>query len=152
MEGRFAFPADELRTRTVRGVTLTAAALVFFDGLVLAQGLIVTRLLGPRDIGLYGIVSVTLVSLLMLKRVGIDEAFVQQDEAEQEPEFQRAFTLELGMSAVLGVVRGHKGGVLVSSRVGEGTTVSVLLPPAKRAPPSFAVCTSRDPPKSPALP
>jgi O-antigen/teichoic acid export membrane protein len=100
MEGRFAFPADELRTRTVRGVALTAAALVVFDGLVLAQGLIVTRLLGPNDIGLYGIVSVTLVSLLMLKRVGIDEAFVQQDEAEQEPEFQRAFTLELGLSAV----------------------------------------------------
>ena len=58
MEGRFGFPAGELRTRTVRGVALTAAALVFFDGLVLLQGLIVTRLLGPSDIGLYGIVSV----------------------------------------------------------------------------------------------
>ena len=100
MEGRFGFPAGELRTRTVRGVALTAAALVFFDGLVLVQGLIVTRLLGPDDIGLYGIVSVTLVSVLMLKRVGIDEAFVQQDEDEQESEFQRAFTLELGLSAV----------------------------------------------------
>ena len=72
MEGRFGFPAGELRTRTVRGVALTAAALVFFDGLVLLQGLIVTRLLGPRDIGLYGIVSVTLLSILMLKRLGID--------------------------------------------------------------------------------
>ena len=104
MEGRFGFPAGELRTRTVRGVALTAAALVFFDGLVLLQGLIVTRLLGPRDIGLYGIVSVTLLCILMLKRVGIDEAFVQQDEAEQEPEFQRAFTLELGLSAGFSIV------------------------------------------------
>ena len=104
MEGRFGFPAGELRTRTVRGVAMTAAALVIFDGLVLLQGLIVTRLLGPRDIGLYGIVSVTLLSILMLKRVGIDEAFVQQDEDEQESEFQRAFTLELGMSAVFSVV------------------------------------------------
>lgn len=95
MARRFAFPADELRTRTVRGVALSAAVLVAVDGLVLAQGLIVTRLLGPADIGLYGIVSVTVFSLLMLKQVGIDEAFVQQDEAEQEPEFQRAFTLEL---------------------------------------------------------
>jgi O-antigen/teichoic acid export membrane protein len=100
MEGRFGFPAGELRTRTVRGVALTAGALVLFDGLVLLQGLIVTRLLGPSDIGLYGIVSVTLVSILMLKRVGIDEAFVQQEEDEQESEFQRAFTLELGLSAV----------------------------------------------------
>src|SRR5437763_231572 len=100
MSERFEFPAQELRTRTVRGVAVTAAALVLFDGLVLVQGLIVTRLLGPHDIGLYGIVSVTLVSVLMLKRVGIDEAFVQQDEDEQEPEFQRAFTLELGLSTV----------------------------------------------------
>jgi O-antigen/teichoic acid export membrane protein len=104
MEGRFGFPAAELRTRTVRGVALSAGALVLFDGLVLLQGLIVTRLLGPRDIGLYGIVSVTLLSILMLKRLGIDEAFVQQDETEQESEFQRAFTLELGLSAVFSVV------------------------------------------------
>jgi hypothetical protein len=48
MEGRFGFPAGELRTRTVRGVAMTAAALVLFDGLVLLQGLIVTRLLGPE--------------------------------------------------------------------------------------------------------
>ncbi len=104
MEGRFGFPAGELRTRTVRGVALSVGALVLFDGLVLLQGLIVTRLLGPRDIGLYGIVSVTLLSILMLKRLGIDEAFVQQDEAEQESEFQRAFTLELSLSAVFSVV------------------------------------------------
>ena len=42
--------------------------------------------------------------ILTLKRVGIDEAFVQQDEAEQEPEFQRAFTLELGVSAAFSIV------------------------------------------------
>lgn len=98
--GRFAFPPDELRARTVRGALVTAAFLVLIDGLVVAQGLIVTRLLGPELIGLYGVVTVTTMTIVALRRVGIDEAYVQQDEEGQEEEFQRAFTLELGTSVV----------------------------------------------------
>ena len=104
MEARFSFPRAELRNRTVRGVALNAAFLALIDGLVLAQGLIVTRLLGPRSIGLYGIVTVTAMTILALKRVGIDEAFVQQTEDAQEVEFQRAFTLELALSACFSVL------------------------------------------------
>ena len=37
---------------------------------------------------------------MALKRVGIDEAFVQQEEPDQEAEFQRAFTLELALGAI----------------------------------------------------
>jgi O-antigen/teichoic acid export membrane protein len=74
------------------------------EGLVLAQGLIVTVLLGPEAIGLYGIVTTTAMTLVALKRVGIDEAYVQQDEQAQELEFQRAFTLELLFSLVLTLV------------------------------------------------
>jgi O-antigen/teichoic acid export membrane protein len=80
---------------------VTGGFLVAMDGLVLVQGLIVTRLLGPSQIGLYGVVSTTVISLIALKRVGIDEAFVQQNEADQEREFQYAFTLELGLSAAM---------------------------------------------------
>ena len=98
--GRFAFPRDQLRARTVRGALITAGFLVLIDGLVVAQGLVVTRLLGPELIGLYGVVTVTTMTIIALKRVGIDEAFVQQDEQGQEAEFQRAFTLELGTSVV----------------------------------------------------
>ena len=97
---RFAFPRAELRARTVRGALITAAFLILIDGLVVAQGLITTRLLGPELIGLYGIVSVTVMTLVALKRVGIDEAYVQQEEADQEAEFQRAFSLDLGVSAI----------------------------------------------------
>jgi O-antigen/teichoic acid export membrane protein len=39
-----------------------------------------------------------------LRRVGIDEAFVQQQEADQEREFQRAFTLELIVGAAFSLV------------------------------------------------
>jgi O-antigen/teichoic acid export membrane protein len=103
MSGRFDFPREQLRSRTVRGVVVTAAFLIGIDGLVLAQGLIVTRLLGPEAIGLYGIVSITVMSLIALKRAGVDEAYVQQ-ESDSPEEFQRAFTVELALSAVLTVV------------------------------------------------
>jgi O-antigen/teichoic acid export membrane protein len=102
--GRFSFPRAQLRARTVRGALITGAFLLLIDGLVVAQGLIVTRLLGPELIGLYGIVTVTTMTVIALKRVGIDEAYVQQDEQGQEHEFQRAFTLELGTSAVFALL------------------------------------------------
>jgi O-antigen/teichoic acid export membrane protein len=98
---RLPFPRAELRRRTLRGTIITAGFLAAIDGLVLIQGLVVTRLLGPREIGLYGVVSTTVISLIALKRVGVDELFVAQDESDQEREFQYAFTLELGLSAAM---------------------------------------------------
>jgi len=59
---------------------------------------------GPRDIGLYGIVTTTAMTVVALRRVGIDEAFVQQREADQEEEFQRAFTLELMIGAAFSLI------------------------------------------------
>jgi O-antigen/teichoic acid export membrane protein len=101
---RLGFPREELRRRTARGAVINGAFLSAAEGLVLLQGLIVTVLLGPEAIGLYGIVTTTAMTLVALKRVGIDEAFVQQDEAGQEEEFQRAFTLELVFAVVLALV------------------------------------------------
>jgi O-antigen/teichoic acid export membrane protein len=98
-DDRLAFPRAELRGRTVRGVALNALFTAGTEGLVLAQGLIVSILLGPEAIGLYGIVTATAMAIVALKRVGIDEAFVQQSEQGQEEEFQRAFSLELAVSA-----------------------------------------------------
>jgi O-antigen/teichoic acid export membrane protein len=99
-----AFPRSELRQRTVRGALVNALFLGGADALVLAQGLIVTVLLGPRSIGLYGIVTTTAVTVAALRRVGIDEAFVQQRQDDQEAEFQRAFTLELLVGGAFSLV------------------------------------------------
>jgi hypothetical protein len=44
------------------------------------------------------------VTITGLKRVGIDEEFVRQAKAEQEEEFQRAFTLDLSLSFLLAFV------------------------------------------------
>jgi O-antigen/teichoic acid export membrane protein len=101
---KLAFPRAELRRRTVRGVLVNGLFMGGAEALVLAQGLIVTVLLGPRLIGLYGIVTTTAVTVAALRRVGIDEAFVQQRESDQEAEFQRAFTLELLVGAAFSLV------------------------------------------------
>ena len=92
---RLAFPRDELRRRTVRGGIVNALFLGGAEALVLAQGLIVIGLLGPSDIGLYGIVTTTAMTIVQLRRIGIDEAFVRQDSGDQEGEFGQAFTIEL---------------------------------------------------------
>jgi PAS domain S-box-containing protein len=48
-----------------------------------------------------------------------------------EPFFSTKFTGRgLGMAAVLGIVRGHKGAIRIASEVGKGTSVIVLLPGA----------------------
>jgi PST family polysaccharide transporter len=86
-----------LRTITARGGALNAAFLSGAEGLVLLQGLLATALLGPGAIGLYGIVTTTAMTIVALRRVGIDEAFVQQAAEDEEAEFQRAFGVELAI-------------------------------------------------------
>jgi len=46
-----------------------------------------------------------------------------------EPFFTtRFFGRGLGMSAVLGIIRGHKGAIFVDSRVNKGTTIRIIFP------------------------
>ena len=40
----------------------------------------------------------------------------------------------LGLAAVLGIVRGHKGGLKVETEVGRGSTFTLLLPPVAGPP------------------
>src|SRR5215204_1750613 len=93
-----------LRARTARGGVVNAAFLSGAELLVLFQGLLATALLGPGAIGLYGIVTTTAMTIVALRRVGIDEAFVQQEAADEEAEFQRAFTVELGLDVIAALV------------------------------------------------
>src|SRR5918911_449124 len=91
---RTSSPAGGLRAATARGGVVNAVFLSSAEGLVLLQGLLATALLGPRAIGLYGVVTTTAMTIVALRRVGIDEAFVQEVAADEDAEFQRAFTVE----------------------------------------------------------
>jgi O-antigen/teichoic acid export membrane protein len=111
---RLAFARGELRGRTARGGLLNALFMGGAESLVLIQGLVVTALLGPKSIGLYGVVSTTAVTILALQRVGIDEAFVQQDAPDQEAEFQRAFTVALVIATLASLLIAAAAPILVA--------------------------------------
>ncbi len=78
------------------------------------------------------------------------------DAATQERLFDPFFTTKfmgrgLGMSAVLGIVRGHQGAILLQSEEGRGTTLRVLFPavaPAQKQPASEARVSSVGAPAS----
>jgi CheY-like chemotaxis protein len=56
----------------------------------------------------------------------------------------------LGLASVVGVVRSHRGALAVTSEVGQGTTVSIDLPPATRAAEELLAASGQSP-KAPRL-
>jgi two-component system cell cycle sensor histidine kinase/response regulator CckA len=68
----------------------------------------------------------------------VSDTGVGMDEQTQQRLFDPFFTTKatgrgLGMSAILGIVRGHAGAIIVESAVGKGTTIGILFPAIKGA-------------------
>jgi O-antigen/teichoic acid export membrane protein len=84
-----------LRAHAARGTLINTAFLVGLSLVALVKGFILAGFLSRADYGLWGVLAVSLGTLLWLKQVGIGDKYIQQDEDDQEVAFQRAFTLEL---------------------------------------------------------
>jgi O-antigen/teichoic acid export membrane protein len=124
-----------LRSYAARGMLLNGAFDVGLALLGLVRGIILAALLTRSAYGVWGVLVVSLGVLARLKYVGISDKYIQQDEADQEVAFQKAFTLELLMTAaalipmaaalpVVAVVYGHwelvaPGLVLLSALVAD---------------------------------
>ncbi|MGI8845858.1 MAG: oligosaccharide flippase family protein [Thermoleophilaceae bacterium] len=93
--GRIPLGGRTLRQHAARGTLVNGGFQVGVVTLNLLKGLVVAAFLSVSDFGLWGILTVTVMSFAWLKQVGVGDKFVQQSEPDQRVAFQRAFTLEL---------------------------------------------------------
>src|SRR4051794_1720347 len=90
---------ENLRTRAARGTLVNSAFQIGLAGINLLKRVAVAAFLTREEFGIWGIILTILITLVWLKQVGIFDKYVQQSEPDQELAFQKAFTLELLMSA-----------------------------------------------------
>jgi polysaccharide transporter, PST family len=86
---------QSLRTRAARGTLINAGFMVGLQTLGLLKGFVIAAFLTKSEYGVWGLLVISLGTLTWLKEVGISDKYVQQDEADQEVAFQKAFTVDL---------------------------------------------------------
>ncbi len=87
-----------MRAFAARGVVVNSVYNIGLGALGLLQGLIVAALLTRSDVGVWGVLVVSIGVLARLKLIGIGDKYIQQEEADQELAFQKAFTLDAMMT------------------------------------------------------
>ena len=102
--GRFDLRGRSLRVVAARGTIINAVFMVALTTLGFLRGFILARFVSTTDYGVWGVLIVSLGTLLWLKQVGIGDKYIQQDDEDQELAFQRAFTLELMVTGLLALL------------------------------------------------
>jgi len=103
-EERIALAGGGLRRRTARGSLVNAAYFVGLHSLGLLKGFVVAAFLTRAEYGVWGILLITVATLLWLRQIGISDKYIQQSEDDQELAFQRAFTLQLLLAGAFGIL------------------------------------------------
>ena len=98
---RFDLGGRTLREHTARGTLINTAFMTGLSLLALVRGFVLAAFLTRDDYGVFGILTVSLGTLLWLKQAGIGDKYIQQDDPDQEAAFQKAFTLELLSTAIV---------------------------------------------------
>lgn len=87
-----------------RGFFINVAFTIFVQGLLLVQGLLVPRLLGPEDVGLFALAMAAASIGITLKSLGTAEKLVQERHADLPLAYSVAFTLEIIVTTSLCVL------------------------------------------------
>lgn len=95
---------DGLRLRVARGTIVNTLFLLGLNVIAVVQGVLVARLLGPPEFGLWGLLVISFGTLFALAAVGVDDKYINQDHADQQAAFEIAFTLQAMLCGVLTVV------------------------------------------------
>jgi len=93
-----------LREHAARGTLVNTAFLVALSILGFIRGFVLAHFLSRADYGVWGILVVSLGTVLWLKQVGIGDKYIQQNDPDQEAAFQKAFTLELAFNGIFMVI------------------------------------------------
>ena len=91
---RFNLRGRTLRAHAARGGLINTAFLVSLSGLSLLRGLVLAAFLTQEEFGIWGVTVIGFAAIIAFRQAGIGDKFIQQDEADQEEAFQRAWTLE----------------------------------------------------------
>jgi len=102
--GRFDLQGRSLRVIAARGTIINSVFMVGLTALGFLRGFILARFVSTSDYGVWGVLIVSLGTLMWLKQVGIGDKYIQQDDEDQELAFQRAFTLELMVTGILALL------------------------------------------------
>jgi O-antigen/teichoic acid export membrane protein len=102
--GRITLGGRSLRSHTARGTIVNGVFLIGLYSLSLIRGFVVAVFLSVSDFGLWGLIVITLTTIVWLKQVGVGDKYVQQAEPDQEAAFAKAFTLELIFTGVVMVL------------------------------------------------
>ncbi|MFZ6004385.1 MAG: oligosaccharide flippase family protein [Actinomycetota bacterium] len=99
-----------------RGALLAAAFSVLVQGLGFAQSLLVPRLLGPANLGLFAVAMASVRVAGLIRDFGVSEKLTQEDEVDLPLAYSVAFTLEVIMATAI-----------VALLVGAAPVVAALL-------------------------
>jgi O-antigen/teichoic acid export membrane protein len=97
---RFDGEPIDLRARTARGTLVNGAFLVGANALNLIKGLAVASFLTTAQYGTWGLLLAAFTTIIALGSVGVDDKYVQQDDADQQHAFEVAFTVQALVGAV----------------------------------------------------
>jgi PST family polysaccharide transporter len=94
-------PETGRRRLAARGVVINSGFLIAIGTLNLLKGVIVAGFLTVSEFGIWAIIVLAITIIAVIKQVTVGDKYIQQDEADQEAAFQKAFTLELASAGIM---------------------------------------------------